>query len=75
MTSDPQDQRPGPQVGPYTDYTDAIKASRADLLFLGMTSPKKEVFVATYGARTGAKVVHAAPRRDVRRNRVTLHHE
>lgn len=37
---------------------DAIHDSGADLLFLGMTSPKKEVFVATYGARTGAKVVH-----------------
>ncbi|XVV16580.1 WecB/TagA/CpsF family glycosyltransferase [Actinoplanes sp. CA-131856] len=37
---------------------DGIKASGADLLFLGMTSPKKEVFVATHGARTGAKVVH-----------------
>lgn len=37
---------------------DAIKGSGADLLFLGMTSPKKEVFVATYGERTGAKVVH-----------------
>ncbi|MEV6596534.1 WecB/TagA/CpsF family glycosyltransferase [Actinoplanes sp. NPDC051346] len=37
---------------------EAVKASGADLLFLGMTSPKKEVFVATYGARTGAKVVH-----------------
>ncbi|MFC7275730.1 WecB/TagA/CpsF family glycosyltransferase [Paractinoplanes rhizophilus] len=40
------------------DIADAIKGSGADLLFLGMTSPKKEVFVATYGARTGAKVVH-----------------
>lgn len=37
---------------------DAIKASGADLLFLGMTSPKKEVFVATHGIRTGAKLVH-----------------
>ncbi|MBG0563935.1 WecB/TagA/CpsF family glycosyltransferase [Actinoplanes aureus] len=37
---------------------DDIKGSGADLLFLGMTSPKKEVFVATHGARTGAKVVH-----------------
>ena len=37
---------------------DDIKASGADLLFLGMTSPKKEVFVATHGARSGAKVVH-----------------
>ena len=37
---------------------DDIKGSGADLLFLGMTSPKKEVFVATHGARSGAKVVH-----------------
>lgn len=37
---------------------DAIKASGADMLFLGMTSPRKERFVATYGERTGAKVVH-----------------
>ncbi|WP_436531137.1 WecB/TagA/CpsF family glycosyltransferase [Actinoplanes sp. HUAS TT8] len=37
---------------------DAIHESGADLLFLGMTSPKKEVFVSTYGARSGAKVVH-----------------
>jgi N-acetylglucosaminyldiphosphoundecaprenol N-acetyl-beta-D-mannosaminyltransferase len=37
---------------------DTIKGSGADLLFLGMTSPKKEIFVATHGARTGAKVVH-----------------
>ena len=34
------------------------RRSGADLLFLGMTSPKKEIFVATYGERTGAKVVH-----------------
>jgi N-acetylglucosaminyldiphosphoundecaprenol N-acetyl-beta-D-mannosaminyltransferase len=40
------------------EIADAIKGSGADLLFLGMTSPKKEVFVATYGKRTGAKVVH-----------------
>jgi N-acetylglucosaminyldiphosphoundecaprenol N-acetyl-beta-D-mannosaminyltransferase len=37
---------------------DEIKATGADLLFLGMTSPKKEKFVATYGKRSGAKVVH-----------------
>jgi N-acetylglucosaminyldiphosphoundecaprenol N-acetyl-beta-D-mannosaminyltransferase len=37
---------------------DAIKASGADMLFLGMTSPKKENFVAEFGRRTGAKVVH-----------------
>jgi N-acetylglucosaminyldiphosphoundecaprenol N-acetyl-beta-D-mannosaminyltransferase len=37
---------------------DAIAASGADLLFLGMTSPRKERFVAEYGRRTGARVVH-----------------
>jgi N-acetylglucosaminyldiphosphoundecaprenol N-acetyl-beta-D-mannosaminyltransferase len=53
----------GSQHGYYPDdeapaVADAIKGSGADLLFLGMTSPKKEIFVAAYGARTGAKVVH-----------------
>ena len=28
------------------------------MLFLGMTSPKKEIFTAAHGARTGARVVH-----------------
>lgn len=37
---------------------DAIADSGADLLFLGMTSPRKERFVAQYGRRTGASVVH-----------------
>ncbi|MGP3689188.1 WecB/TagA/CpsF family glycosyltransferase [Streptomyces sp. IBSNAI002] len=37
---------------------DAIADSRAQLLFLGMTSPKKEIFTAGYGDRTGAHVVH-----------------
>jgi len=59
----PQLRIAGSQHGYYGDdeapaVADAIKGSGADLLFLGMTSPKKEVFVATYGARTGAKVVH-----------------
>jgi N-acetylglucosaminyldiphosphoundecaprenol N-acetyl-beta-D-mannosaminyltransferase len=35
-----------------------IARSGADLLFLGMTSPRKERFVAEYGKRTGASVVH-----------------
>lgn len=53
----------GSHHGYYSDdqapaIADAVKASGADLLFLGMTSPKKEIFVATYGLRTGAKVVH-----------------
>jgi N-acetylglucosaminyldiphosphoundecaprenol N-acetyl-beta-D-mannosaminyltransferase len=37
---------------------DEIRESGAQLLFLGMTSPKKERFVATYGARAGAMVTH-----------------
>jgi N-acetylglucosaminyldiphosphoundecaprenol N-acetyl-beta-D-mannosaminyltransferase len=40
------------------EIADAIAASRTDLLFLGMTSPKKEKFVADFGKHTGAKVVH-----------------
>ncbi|WP_329376803.1 WecB/TagA/CpsF family glycosyltransferase [Streptomyces sp. NBC_01351] len=37
---------------------EAVSDSRAGLLFLGMTSPKKEIFTAGYGKRTGANVVH-----------------
>ncbi|MFE4588595.1 WecB/TagA/CpsF family glycosyltransferase [Streptomyces laurentii] len=37
---------------------DAVAASGAHMLFLGMTSPKKENFTAGYGARTGAGLVH-----------------
>ncbi|MFC9278393.1 WecB/TagA/CpsF family glycosyltransferase [Streptomyces collinus] len=37
---------------------DEIARSGARMLFLGMTSPKKEIFTAAYGARTGARVVH-----------------
>ncbi|MCM2423050.1 MULTISPECIES: WecB/TagA/CpsF family glycosyltransferase [unclassified Streptomyces] len=37
---------------------DAIADSGAQLLFLGMTSPKKEIFTAGYGKRTDAHVVH-----------------
>ena len=35
-----------------------IVRSRADLLFLGMTTPKKEVFLGTYGALLGVPVMH-----------------
>jgi N-acetylglucosaminyldiphosphoundecaprenol N-acetyl-beta-D-mannosaminyltransferase len=35
-----------------------IQASGADLLFLGMSSPKKELFVRDWGEHTGAHVVH-----------------
>jgi N-acetylglucosaminyldiphosphoundecaprenol N-acetyl-beta-D-mannosaminyltransferase len=53
----------GGRDGYFTDaewpqVAEAIAASGAHLLFLGMTSPKKENFVAEYGERTGAKVVH-----------------
>jgi N-acetylglucosaminyldiphosphoundecaprenol N-acetyl-beta-D-mannosaminyltransferase len=53
----------GSHHGYYADdeaasVAEAIHGSSADLLFLGMTSPKKEIFVAVHGARTGAKVVH-----------------
>ncbi|MET9089082.1 WecB/TagA/CpsF family glycosyltransferase [Streptomyces sp. NPDC004237] len=37
---------------------DGIALSGAQMLFLGMTSPKKEIFTAAHGARTGARVVH-----------------
>lgn len=36
----------------------AIRESRADLLFLGMSSPKKELFQRDWGQATGASVVH-----------------
>jgi N-acetylglucosaminyldiphosphoundecaprenol N-acetyl-beta-D-mannosaminyltransferase len=35
-----------------------IRDARADLLFLGMSSPRKELFVAAHGEATGAPVVH-----------------
>ncbi|MFF0091996.1 WecB/TagA/CpsF family glycosyltransferase [Streptomyces canus] len=35
-----------------------IARSGAQMLFLGMTSPKKEIFTAAHGAQTGARVVH-----------------
>jgi N-acetylglucosaminyldiphosphoundecaprenol N-acetyl-beta-D-mannosaminyltransferase len=53
----------GSRDGYYPDgaapaVADTIARSRADLLFLGMTSPRKEHFVADHGRRTGASVVH-----------------
>jgi N-acetylglucosaminyldiphosphoundecaprenol N-acetyl-beta-D-mannosaminyltransferase len=35
-----------------------IVRSRADLLFLGMTTPKKEIFLGTYGHLLGVPVMH-----------------
>ena len=37
---------------------EAIAAARPDMLFIGMTSPKKEIFLARHGARIGAAVCH-----------------
>ncbi|WP_333760598.1 WecB/TagA/CpsF family glycosyltransferase [Streptomyces sp. IBSBF 2390] len=37
---------------------DGIARSGAPMLFLGMTSPKKEIFTAAHGERTGARIVH-----------------
>ncbi len=53
----------GSHDGYFTDadapgIADAIAESKAQMLFLGMTSPKKENFVAEYGERTGASVLH-----------------
>jgi N-acetylglucosaminyldiphosphoundecaprenol N-acetyl-beta-D-mannosaminyltransferase len=53
----------GYRNGYFTDdeapgIADGIAATGASLLFLGMTSPKKENFVAAYGRRSGARVVH-----------------
>ena len=36
----------------------AIRDSRADMLFLGMVSPKKEIFLGTWGAGLGVPVQH-----------------
>ncbi|HUC58417.1 MAG TPA: WecB/TagA/CpsF family glycosyltransferase [Streptosporangiaceae bacterium] len=35
-----------------------IRASRADLLFIAMSPPRKELFASRWGEATGAKVVH-----------------
>jgi N-acetylglucosaminyldiphosphoundecaprenol N-acetyl-beta-D-mannosaminyltransferase len=48
----------------YFDLDDAaavaadIRGSRADMLFLGMTTPKKEIFLARYGAELDVPVLH-----------------
>jgi N-acetylglucosaminyldiphosphoundecaprenol N-acetyl-beta-D-mannosaminyltransferase len=35
-----------------------IRQTASDLLFIGMSSPRKELFTAQWGERTGARVVH-----------------
>ncbi|TDD82379.1 glycosyltransferase [Actinomadura rubrisoli] len=37
---------------------DEVRETRADLLFIGVSSPMKELFVEQWSARTGAQVVH-----------------
>ena len=68
MVSEVRDRFPGLKVAGYRDgyfsdadagaIADQIASSGAQLLFLGMTSPKKENFMAEYGVRTGALVAH-----------------
>lgn len=53
----------GSRDGYFTDddspaVAEDIAASGADMLFLGMTSPKKEIFLGTYGAKLGVPVLH-----------------
>ncbi len=40
------------------EVAEQIRASRADLLFLAMSSPKKENFLGRYGDRLGVPVMH-----------------
>ncbi len=40
------------------EVADAIKQASPDLLFIGMSSPRKELFSHNFGERTCAKVVH-----------------
>lgn len=40
------------------DVAAEIARSRADLLFLGITTPKKEIFLARHGDRLGVPVLH-----------------
>lgn len=46
------------RTGDEPDIAAAIRRSRADLLFIGMSSPMKEMFVSRWGTSTGAGVVH-----------------
>ncbi|MFC4784716.1 WecB/TagA/CpsF family glycosyltransferase [Nocardioides sp. MAHUQ-72] len=53
----------GARDGYFTDaesawVADDIAASGADMLFLGMTTPKKEIFLGEHGDRLGVPVMH-----------------
>jgi N-acetylglucosaminyldiphosphoundecaprenol N-acetyl-beta-D-mannosaminyltransferase len=46
------------RAGDEGDVVAGIKASRADLLFLGISSPKKELFVSQWARQSGVCVAH-----------------
>jgi N-acetylglucosaminyldiphosphoundecaprenol N-acetyl-beta-D-mannosaminyltransferase len=46
------------EAGQSATVADDIRRSAADMLFLGMTSPKKEIFLGTYGDSLGIPVLH-----------------
>jgi N-acetylglucosaminyldiphosphoundecaprenol N-acetyl-beta-D-mannosaminyltransferase len=53
----------GSRNGYFTDDESAevaagIRAARADMLFLGMTTPKKEIFLGSYADSLGVPVLH-----------------
>lgn len=41
-----------------SEIADEIRSSKADMLFLGMVSPKKEIFLGQHGASLGVPVLH-----------------
>jgi N-acetylglucosaminyldiphosphoundecaprenol N-acetyl-beta-D-mannosaminyltransferase len=46
------------QAGQEAEVAGDICRSRADILFVGMSSPRKEVFLSKWGTATQARVVH-----------------
>ena len=46
------------QAGEEAEVAEDIRRSGADILFMGMSSPRKEVFLSEWGAATGANVIH-----------------
>jgi N-acetylglucosaminyldiphosphoundecaprenol N-acetyl-beta-D-mannosaminyltransferase len=47
------------------DVAAEIRESGADILFVGMTSPRKELFISQWGPLTGVKVAHGVGSFDV----------
>jgi N-acetylglucosaminyldiphosphoundecaprenol N-acetyl-beta-D-mannosaminyltransferase len=46
------------QAGEEAEVAEDIRRSGADILFMGMSSPRKEVFLSEWGPATGANVIH-----------------